>query len=377
VKLSAPAHPAVELTKALVALDTVNPELVPGAPGEAAAVEFLAQRLGARGFEIEVVGPAERPSLLATHRGRSGGPSLALNGHLDTVGVEGMDDPFSARVDGDRLYGRGTCDMKAAVAAMVVAAERAAEAGHDGDVLLALVADEEHGSVGSTAVLEHLRAANRLPDACLIGEPTWLNVVVAHRGFSVVEVELRGRAAHSSRPHEGVNAVALLGRLLGGIERRDDALATREPHPYAGHGSLMATVARGGTAPFTLAASASAIVERRTVPGEPLDAGLREVESIMEALSLTGECRELLARGAWERSGAPAARRVVELLPSEGRTGAPYWMESARWEAAGVPTVVCGPAGGGLHTAVEWVELEQLRAYAEALAALIPAFGRG
>ena len=192
----------------------------------------------------------------------------------------------------------------------------------------------------------------------------------------MVEVELHGRAAHSSRPHEGVNAVTLLGRLLAAIDARDDLLAAREPHPYVGHGSLMATVVRGGTAPFTLAARATAIVERRTLPGEPLDAGLREVESIVEGLALPGECRELMARDAWELSDAPAAQRLVELLPFEGRVGAPYWMESALWEAAGVPTVVCGPAGGGLHTDVEWVELEQLRAYEQALTALIPAFAR-
>ncbi len=367
---------AVELTRALVALDTVNPALVPGAAGERPAVELLAARLGARGFEIEVVGPASRPSLLATHRGRGGGPSLALNGHLDTVGVEGMDDPFSGRVEGDRMYGRGTCDMKAGVAAMVVAAEHAAEAGHDGDVVLALVADEEHASVGSAAVLDVLRASGTLPDACIVGEPTWLDVIVAHRGYSVVEVELHGRAAHSSRPHEGLNAVTRLGRLLGGVEAHDEALAARAPHPHAGHGSLLATVVHGGSAPFTLAARASAIVERRTLPGEPLDTGLREVESIMESLALDGECRELLARDAWELSDAPAARRLLELLPFGGPAGAPYWMESALWEAAGVPTVVCGPAGGGLHTAVEWVELEQVRAYEAALTALIPAFSR-
>src|SRR5918992_6199728 len=128
---------AVELTGALVALDTVNPALVPGAPGERPAVELLAARLAPRGFEIEIVGPPDRPSLLATHRGRAGGPSLALNGHLDTVGVEGMEDPFSARIEGDRMYGRGTCDMKAGVAAMVVAAEHAAASGHDGDLVLA------------------------------------------------------------------------------------------------------------------------------------------------------------------------------------------------------------------------------------------------
>ena len=176
---------AIELTRALVALDTVNPALVEGAPGERPAVDLLAARLGARGFEIEIVGPPERPSLIATHRGRAGGLSLALNGHLDTVGVEGMDDPFAARIEGDRMYGRGACDMKGGVAAMVVAAERAAEAGHDGDVVLALVADEEHGSLGSAAVLDHLAAAGRLPDACIVGEPTWLELIVAHRGFSV------------------------------------------------------------------------------------------------------------------------------------------------------------------------------------------------
>ena len=367
---------AIELTRALVALDTVNPALVPGAPGERPAVALLAARLGPRGFEMEIVGPPDRPSLVATHRGRGAGPSLVLNGHLDTVGVEGMDDPFSARMEGDRIYGRGTCDMKAGVAAMVVAAERAAGTGHDGDVVLALVADEEHGSLGTAAVLEHLRASGRLPDACVVGEPTWLKMIAAHRGFSVVEVELHGRAAHSSRPHEGVNAVTLLGRLLGGVEEHDNALATREPHPYAGHGSLLATVVRGGTAPFTLAAGASAIVERRTLPGEPLDTGLREVKAIVEALELDGECQQLLARDAWELSDTLATQRLLELLPFRDRAGAPYWMESAMWEAAGVPTVVCGPAGGGLHTAVEWVELEQVRAYEEALTALIPAFGR-
>jgi acetylornithine deacetylase len=367
---------AIELTRSLVELDTVNPALVPGAPGERAAVDLLAARLGSRGFEVEIVGPADRPSLLATHRGRAGGSSLALNGHLDTVGVEGMDEPFSARIDGDRMYGRGTCDMKAGVACMVVAAERAAEAGHDGDIVLALVADEEHGSVGSAAVLEHLRASGNLPDACIVGEPTWLNVIVAHRGYSVVEVTLHGRAAHSSRPGDGINAVTVLGHLLAGVEARDDALAIREPHPYAGHGSLLATMVAGGTAPFTLAASASAIVERRTISGEPLDTGLREVQSIMEELELVGDCRELLARDAWELSDAPAAARLLDLLPFKHRAGAPYWMESALWEAAGVPTVVCGPAGGGLHTTVEWVELEQIRAYEQALTALIPAFGR-
>jgi acetylornithine deacetylase len=360
---------AVALARALVALDTVNPALVPGAPGERPAVELLAPRLAQQGFAIEIVGPPDRPSLLATHRGSGGGRSLALNGHLDTVGVDGMDDPFSARIEGDRLYGRGACDMKAGVAAMVVAAERAAAAGTRGDVLLALVADEEHGSLGTTAVLEHL--AGRRPDACIVAEPTWLELIVAHRGFAVVEVELRGRAAHSSRPQDGVNAVTHLGRLLAAVEAAGAELPAGA--------SLMATVARGGDAPFVLPASASAVIERRTVPGEPAASALQEVEAIVARLGLDATCRETIARGAWRMAaGEPAVQRLVELLDAglgtPPRGDAPYWMESALWEAAGVPAVVCGPAGGGLHTAVEWVELGQLRAYASALTGLVAAF---
>jgi acetylornithine deacetylase len=362
---------AVELARELVALDTVNPALVPGAPGERPAVERLAARLARRGFAIEVVGPADRPSLVATHRGSGGGRSLVLNGHLDTVGVDGMEDPFSARIEGGRLYGRGACDMKAGVAAMVVAAEHAAAAGTRGDVLLALVADEEHGSLGTTAVLEHLAAAGRRPDACVVGEPTWLELIVAHRGFAVVEVELRGRAAHSSRPQDGVNAVTHLGRLLAAVEAADAELPDGA--------SLMATVAHGGEAPFVLPASASATVERRTVPGEPSGSGLREVEAIVARLGLDATCTETIARDAWRMaSGDPAIERLVALfderLDTPRRGDAPYWMESALWEAAGVPAVVCGPAGGGLHTAVEWVEIGQLRAYATALAGIVAAF---
>ena len=344
---------------------------MPGAPGERPAVELLAERLARQGFRIEIVGPDDRPSLIATHGGVGGGRSLALNGHLDTVGVDGMDEPFSGRIEGDRMYGRGTCDMKAGVAAMVVAAEHAAAAGTRGDVVLALVADEEHGSLGTTAVLEQLAAAGRLPDACVVGEPTWLDLIVAHRGFAVVEVELRGRAAHSSRPQDGVNAVAHLGRLLAAVEAAGSELAEGA--------SLMATVAHGGDAPFVLPASASAVIERRTLPGEPSGAGLREVEAIVARLGLDATCRETLAREAWQMaSGDPAVRQLVALLDAgldtPTRSEAPYWMESALWEAAGVPTVVCGPAGGGLHTDVEWVEISQLRAYTGALTELVAAF---
>lgn len=384
------AEVAVDLAVELVQIDSVNPGLVAGAAGEAAVVDRLARRLRAGGFDVEVVparsGPG-RPSLLATHRGAGGGRSLVLNGHLDTVGVTGMAAPFAGQVVGDRLLGRGACDMKAAVAAMVAAAEAAAAAGTAGDVVLALVADEEHGSVGTEAVLERL--AGRLPEACLVGEPTELDLAVAHRGYGVVEVSFTGRAAHSSQPAAGVNAVVHLGRLLAAVEARDAELAAGAAHPLVGPGSLMSTVVHGGSSPFVLAEAACAVVERRSLPGEPAGIGLVEVEQILAAMrrddpTVQARASLVLAREPWQHdpaapAGAALSAALTDALAAHaGRTpdrvGVPYWMESALWEGAGVPTVVCGPAGGGLHAVDEWVDLGQVRAYAAALVAVVRDF---
>jgi len=387
------ADVAVELAVELVRIDSVNPALVPGAAGEGRIVDVLATRLAARGFEVEVVEAARgprRPSLLAVARGAGGGRSVVLNGHLDTVGVTGMTEPFAGRVEGDvgtgRLLGRGSCDMKGGVAAMVAAAEAVAAQGTAGDVVLALVADEEHASMGTVAVLDRL--APRLPDACLVGEPTSLDLAVANRGYAVVEVTLSGRAGHSSQPERGINAVTHLGRLLSAVEARDVALRAAPAHPLAGTGSLLATAASGGSSPFVLAQSARAVIERRTVPGEPSTCALQEVEDILRELheaddTVQALALESLAREAWEHdaaspAGSALAGELETALTTAGcpprRVGLPYWVESALWEAAGVPTVVCGPAGGGLHATDEWVDLGQVRAYAGALVPALRSF---
>lgn len=385
---------AVELAAQLVSVDSVNPGLVADAAGESQIVGLLAARLSHRGFAVEVVPALEdegRPSLIATYRGTGGGRSLVLNGHLDTVGVEGMDDPFGARIEGDRetgrLYGRGACDMKAGIAAMVVAAEEVAAQGSAGDIILALVSDEENASVGTEAVLAHL--AGGLPDACLIGEPTWLDFAATHRGYAVVEVGFEGRASHSAQPELGVNAVAHLGRFLVGVEEQGMALAAGQGHPVAGNGSLMATVASGGVSPFLIPATASAVVERRTVPGERAADCLDEVGSILGEMrrsdpSVQTSVSVSLSREAWEfdpkqTAGAALSEVLGGALVANGRpeprhVAFPYWMESALWEEAGVPTVVCGPAGDGLHAAEEWVDLAQVRAFADGLVSAIRSF---
>ncbi len=391
----------VDLTRQLVAFDSVNPGLVPGAAGEGPVAQFVADRLSGSGFEVQLVPAPSDPgriSVIAVRTSGRPGRTVMLNGHLDTVGVDGMAEPFAARIDGDRMLGRGTSDMKGGVAGLVIAAEQLAAAGAPGRLVLALVADEEDASLGAAAVIQAFSdlsdisgAGGMRPDVCLVAEPTWLSLAVAHRGYAVVKVGLRGRAAHSSQPEHGVNALAALGALLVAVAERDRGLRQAPPHPLLAHGSLMATVARGGSAPFMIAAQAEALIERRTLPGEDAAAALSEVRALVDTVAAgvpgLGSTVELvLARDAWQADARGPAAELMDLLEAElpaaqaappARTGAPYWMESALWQASGIPAVVCGPAGGGLHAADEWVDLAQLRRYPVAVAGAVGRFLAG
>src|SRR5689334_22420098 len=227
-----------ELTAALVAIDSVNPALVPGGAGEHEFASFVACWCAEQGLDVELLGK-ERPSVVATKRGSGGGRSLLLNGHLDTVGVAGMEAPFDPRIEGDRLYGRGAYDMKGALAAILLAASDVT--GLRGDVIVTLVADEELASVGTEAVVEHVRA-----DAAIVAEPSELRVAIAHRGFVGFELETEGIAAHGSRPDLGVDAIAKMGPILIALAELDERLQTGPTHPLVGSASLHASLIDGG-----------------------------------------------------------------------------------------------------------------------------------
>jgi len=228
--------------------------------------------------------------------------------------------------------------------------------------VLALVADEEDASRGSEAVIAALPTLGLRPDVCLIGEPTDLALARSLRGFAVIRVRFRGRAAHSSQPDLGVNAVTQLGRFVTAVDARSVAVR-------AGGGDLMVTVARGGDSPFVVPESAECLVERRTVPGESATSALAEVRALLPPeVDATAELDAY--RDAWELdSQGPAAdlaTRLGRALGTDPTFDAPYWMEAPLWQAV-CPTLVCGPSGGGLHAADEWVDLRQVRALAEAL----------
>lgn len=359
---------AVDLLTQLVGIDSVNPSLVTGAAGETEIVAFLQNRLTASGFATHVVhapGRTDRPSLVAIAPGPADAPYVVFNGHLDTVGVKGIDAPFTPRIDGDRLFARGAADMKGGVAALVVAAEELARVSAPVRPVLALVADEEDASLGSEAAIAALPELGIHPSVCLIAEPTDLAPARSLRGFAVVKVAFAGRASHSSQPDNGINAVTHLGEFMARV-------AARAVEVRATGADLMITVVRGGEAPYMIPDYAECLVEVRTVPGQVASQAATDIETLFEsrwdARADVLECRE-----AWQLDAAgPAAelaRRLGTNLGTDATFDAPYWMEAPLWQAV-CPTLICGPSGGGLHAVDEWVDLGQVRNFAHALVAV-------
>jgi acetylornithine deacetylase len=365
-----------ELTARLVAIDSVNPSLVAGGAGEAAIAASIAVWARDAGLQAELLeGTPGRPSVLVRAAGSGGGRTLLLCGHVDTVTVEGMADPHLPRIEGDRLYGRGAYDMKAGVAAALVACREAAALGLAGDVVVAAVADEEHASLGVREALERVSA-----DAAIVTEPTELEVVVAHKGFVWAEVEVRGVAAHGSRPHLGVDAIVKAGPILTALGELDEALGA-SIHPLLGRGSVHASVIRGGEELSSYPARCVLGLERRTLPGEAGGAVEAELAALLDrcrvgdpALDVTQ--RTLLVREPFEvAQDAPlvgevlaAAAETLARAPSIG--GASYWADAAFIAAAGIPTVMFGPGGAGAHADEEWVSIPDTAAVAETLIAV-------
>ncbi len=345
----------VELTRSLVAIESINPDLGGTGSGEAGVARVVAGWSERAGLQVAVreVSPG-RPNVTVTAPGRGGGRSLLLNAHMDTVGVAGMDDPFSGRLDGRRLYGRGAYDMKGSLAACLVAARRAAGLELAGDVVVTAVADEEYGSIGTEAITRSLTA-----DAAIVTEPTDETLVIAHKGFVGFAIDVAGRAAHGSRPDLGVDAIVRTAPVLARIAELDDGLATASPHPLLGRGSVHASLISGGQEYSSYPASCRVVGERRTIPGETIDAVAAEVRDLLGDVEGTWELT--LGRPPFEIDADAEIVRLVERHAGEPEiAGVPYWADSGLLGDAGIPTVLFGPRGEGAHAEVEWVDVESL-----------------
>jgi acetylornithine deacetylase len=328
----------------LVAIESVNPDLVPTGSGESAIAAFVASWLRAASLEVSVIEPTPgRPSVVGIARGSGGGRSLMLNAHMDTVGAGGMVDAFSPVVRDGRVYGRGAYDMKASLAAIMLAGRSLASSGLRGDVIVCAVADEEVASTGTSAVLEQFHA-----DFGICNEPTELALCLAHKGFVWLEVEKIGVAAHGSRADLGVDAIALMAPVLVRVKDLENTLRIGPRHPLLGTGSIHASLIEGGQEMSTYPSRCVLKIERRTIPGE---SGKDEIEG----------ARVLLERPPSEVApDHPLAVAVERAADHPPVIGVPYWMDMALMNAAGIPTVAYGPAGGGEHADVEWVDVESV-----------------
>ena len=376
--MAAPPDALRRLLCDLVAIDSVNPLLVPGAAGELALARRLAEEMRSLGLEVHVTEAAPgRPNVVGVLNGRAPGRALMLCGHTDTVGVAGMARPFEPDVRNGRVYGRGSQDMKGGIAAMVEAARNLVDAGglETGQLIVAAVVDEEHSSLGAEALVRTWRA-----DAAVVTEPTDLDVAVAHKGFQWVAVETHGRAAHGSRPLEGRDAILRMGRVLAGLEALDRSLHAGRSHPLLGTASLHASLIHGGQELSTYPDRAWLEFERRTLPGEPSSVAVDELDRIIQQLraddrEFEAERRPMLSRDGYEidrASSLPAelTEAARDAGASPGTVGMTFWTDAAILGGAGIPAAIFGPGGAGLHSIEEYVILDDVHTCCAALTTL-------
>jgi acetylornithine deacetylase len=306
-----------------------------------------------------------RPHVVGVLDGATPGPSLMLCGHIDTVGVEGMADPFTPRVADGRLYARGAQDMKGGVAAMIAAAAVLAPNWHRGRLLVAAVIDEEYESIGAEALVREWRA-----DAAIVTEPTDLRVAIGHKGFAWLEIVTEGRAAHGSRPKDGRDAIARMGRVLVALEARDRELQARPPMPFQGTASLHASLIQGGRELSSYPDRCTLQMERRTVSGETERTVTEEVDAILSTLAhadaeFRAHATLKTMRPAYCLDPSHAFTRMVcaaaaAQAQAADPIGMSFWTDAAILGAAGIPSLLFGPGGAGLHGIEEYVNVDDL-----------------
>lgn len=357
--------------------------------GEAKVIRQASEFLASHGIASATwdAGPG-RPNLAAMLPGSDSSRTLAFITHVDTVSISGMSiDPLGAVVKDGRLWGRGSTDAKGQVTSMLhaFAALAAESAPPPVNIELMLTVDEESGFTGVHAVVERLKEQGRRLDGAVIGEPTDLTVVVAHKGTQRWWIEIEGRAAHSAKPHLGINAIdhaaALVRRIQGPYARSIE----NRSHPLLGKPTINVSVIEGGTQVNLVPPRAKILLDRRTLPGETRASVEAEFEAIFDEIRCeipefrARQLDPLLVDPSLETDPQHALARTACAISAQfGRPssplGVPYGTDGSKLSEIGIPTIVAGPGSiDQAHTADEWIEIAELEAGARYYHALMRA----
>jgi acetylornithine deacetylase len=379
---NSPMLPLPDLLAELVRRPSVNPmgrtDIDPAITHESRVVALLEHELRNIGCEFrrQTVQPG-RDNLVATYTPPGPAPfSVLFEAHTDTVPVDAMVvEPFGPKIEGGKMYGRGSCDVKAGVAVMLAALARLVKEKPPGSAKLtvAFTVDEENGGLG---VSELMKSGVRA-DYAIVAEPTLLNIVNAHKGVARFHIEVTGRACHSSRPDQGVSAVYRMARLLAGVEAYAEKLQARPPHPVLGPRTMSVGRVMGGVSPNTVPDYCRADVDRRLLPGETFESATADLEQFLKALPGVDFPFTLKksSPGCDPLSPEPSAELVERfgavidsVVGKHTVHPVPFGTDASRIAVAGVPAVVFGPGDiAQAHTKDEWIDLSQLEPAAEIL----------
>ena len=365
----------------LVKINSVNPDLSNDGQGEREIAEYVQRHFQGLGIPSNVhTVKDDRCNTTAFIIGKNPNKILLMNGHLDTVGIEGMDKPFTIRKDGDKLYGRGTYDMLAGCAIQMGLATYFSENPSPISLAFTFVADEENLSIGMEHLVSHFLTS--LPTKPFLGifmEPTEEAIGISHKGYTWFELTIKGLAAHGSRPEEGINAIFPLSSGLKELETINAELAKEKAHPYLGNATLHPGMISGGTAQSVIAAEAKLNWERRTLPGESQEKIDRELKRVITAIQNAQGNHNVIGRQVYQRppneaDDEPMIQKLREVAGGQDYNGMSYWADSALASMAGIPSILFGPAGHGAHAKDEWVSESSLLNCYQAMKSFILGF---
>lgn len=381
-------HPSVETLQELVAINSVNPAF--DGPGEAAYVDYLEQRCKSKGIKTTRVNILPgRDNLIMEARCGHDDNVLLFESHTDIVSVKGMEAPFDPMIRDGKMLGRGSCDTKATMAGMLYALEYAA--GHPDefacDVVVVAAIDEEHGFAGALHLAQNLDQIQGKVTGAVVGEPTEMQVVIAHKGVCRITVETHGKASHTAVPELGTNAISAMRKVIAFFEDHYFPQLENRSHPLCGKATGVVSMISGGVQINMVPPSCSIDVDRRVLPGEDSTEVLADIKAqladYLEGQNVSYEVRPLLLDAALDTApdaaiSKAAAKTATQLQISPDLIGVPYGTDASKLQhEAGLPGIVFGPGTINVaHTPDEFVPIDEVEKAAEFYLQLAKNFGR-